>query len=351
MKLRFIVTLFLLFSTAFAAHSADSDPSYRVRYRVTFEADWSSSTHPTDFPSGAHFSPLIGLTHRVEAIIWQSGQSASDGIEQMAETGATGILNNELTNIINNGDAEFLLLGQGIRQSPGSTSFEFEISQAFPLVSLASMIAPSPDWFVGINSLSLRQDGQWIDQLSIDLRAYDSGTDSGLTFVSSNADTNPAQAISRIIESPFVDSTPLGRFVFQLIETNANFPIAGYHSGLYYDPDRSGEGINLIISEQNQRRVAAMNWYTYDKSQQLWLVGNVDFEAGVDSLTFDVISTSGTEFGEAFFPQDVQNIPWGTVTLTFPACNRLIVNYNSDEFGTGQQELTKLLGVSDLGCQ
>ena len=351
MKRQFMLILFLILPLKFTAIANDFNPSFNARYRVTFEADWSSTTHPVEFPPGAHFSPLIGMTHRAAGRIWQSGEIASNGIELMAELGATGTLSDEVATLINTGNAEFLLQGGGIGQSPGSTSFEFDISQAFPLVSLVSMIAPSPDWFIGVNGLNLRQDGQWIDQLSVNLLAYDSGTDSGLTFISSNDDTNPAQPISRITEPPFADNTPLGRFVFQRLETNGNFPIQGVHSGLYYDPARSGEGINLIISEQDQRRVLAINWYTYHNNQQFWLTGNTDFEAGIDSLTIDIFSTQGSGFGPEFNPENFELVPWGTVTLTIPSCNRIIIDYrNNDEFGSGRQELIKLLGVADLDC-
>ena len=351
MRQQIIPTFLVLFLSVVNADGAGFDPAFRAAYRVTFEADWSSQTHPLDFPSSAHFSPLVGMTHRSQASIWQAGQIASNGIELMAELGGTGVLSDEISTIINTGHAEFLLQGQGVGQSPGSTSFEFDVSQSFPLVSLVSMIAPSPDWFVGVNSLNLRENGDWVDQMSIDLMPYDAGTDSGVSFSSSNANTDPAQRISRITETPFSNSVPLGRFVFQLIDTSSNFPISGYQSGLYYDPDRSGEGINLIISEQGSRRTAAFNWYTYNTNKQLWLAGNVEIEAGADNLVIDVIRTEGTGFGQAFNSDDIQTVPWGTVTLSFPACDKIIVDYSSGEFGSGRQELTKLLGVSDLACQ
>jgi hypothetical protein len=73
---------------------------------------------------------------------------------------------------------------------------EFDISQAFPLVTLVTMVAPSPDWFVGVTSLELFRNGQWVDEVRVDLSAHDAGTDSGPTYRSPDQATIPRQPIS-----------------------------------------------------------------------------------------------------------------------------------------------------------
>src|SRR5574339_964102 len=62
-------------------------PAPTARYRVTFEATWDASTHPTDFPPNPHFSGLIGGTHRGTVSFWRDGGLATDGIRLMAERG------------------------------------------------------------------------------------------------------------------------------------------------------------------------------------------------------------------------------------------------------------------------
>src|SRR5688500_14268429 len=42
-------------------------------YRVTFDSTWSATTHPQDFPSNAHFSGLIGGTHKAAVTFWEPG--------------------------------------------------------------------------------------------------------------------------------------------------------------------------------------------------------------------------------------------------------------------------------------
>ena len=66
---------------------------------------------------------------------------------------------------------------------------------------MASRLIPSPDWFVGLDSLDLCRGGDWLDQLSVDLDPHDAGTDRGLTFTSPNWVQDPAKPISRINSS------------------------------------------------------------------------------------------------------------------------------------------------------
>ena len=195
--------------------------SATARYRVRFNATWSARTHPNDFPSTPHFSGLIGGTHNDDVNFWGPGQNATPGIKSMAETGGQSLLAGEVRDAIQLGTAEHVLRGGGIGRSPGSTSLQFEISQDFPLVTLVSMIAPSPDWFVGVHGLSLLEAGDWLEERTLELFPYDAGTDSGVTFNSPNARTAPPEPIRRITEPPLGDgrtASPLGTFTFTRVE-------------------------------------------------------------------------------------------------------------------------------------
>lgn len=188
--------------------------SGQATYQVEFDATWSAATHPTAYPRGAHFSPLIGATHDASVSLWQPGGMASSGIEQMAETGGTSILRRVIGGLAG---ADQILSGSAIG-SPQSTTFEFNLDAEHSLVSLVTMVAPSPDWFVGVHDLDLRPSGRWTTSQTIDLFAYDAGTDSGPGFVSSNQDTNPQEPIA-LLGSPFSGASegPLGTFTFTLI--------------------------------------------------------------------------------------------------------------------------------------
>ena len=190
------------------------------RYQVVFQSTWSEATHPTDFPDNAHYSGLIGGTHAAAVRFWREGSLASEGIRQMAERGRKSPLDGEVMQAIAAGVAQFLLSGPDLDTSPASTGMEFEMSQAFPLVTLVTMVAPSPDWFVGVDSLPLFVDGQWVEEIRVDLYAFDAGTDSGDSYESPDEESVPRGPISRLAGYPVSSGgavAPFGTFTFRRI--------------------------------------------------------------------------------------------------------------------------------------
>ena len=189
-----------------------------ARYRVVFDATWSASTHPTNFPGGAHFSPLIGAVHNDSVTFWVLEGVATPGIESMAETGGTATLAAEVRAEIP-GEALAVINGSGTRSPGGATIQTVTLREDFPLITLVTMIAPSPDWFVGVSGLSLRDDdGDWVEELEVVLYPLDAGTDSGPAYTSANDDTRPKEPIRGLQgERPFSDE-PIGTFTFVLTD-------------------------------------------------------------------------------------------------------------------------------------
>ncbi len=198
--------LFLLLAALLAAPAIA-----QTTYSVRFDSEWSAATHPSSFPPNPHMSPLIGGTHDSSYSMWGPGQTARNGMEIMAESGGTALLQSEVNARITFGNAFSVINGGGIGVSPGSVTTTFEITGAYPLVSLVSMIAPSPDWFVGVHDLSLVENREWISEITVDLFPYDSGTDSGSGYTSANADTNPAEPITALTGGPFLVNGQLRR--------------------------------------------------------------------------------------------------------------------------------------------
>jgi hypothetical protein len=189
-----------------------------ARYRVTFDATWSASTHPSETPRVPHFSGLIGATHREPQRFWEAGALATEGIRAMAEMGRKTPLDQEVVAAIAAGGAQHLLSGGSIDLSPATVALDFEISRDYPLVTLVSMVAPSPDWFVGVSGASLLDGGDWVPERVVSLRPWDAGTDSGVTFESRDRATVPREPIARITTGPLVvgaDVPPMGTFTFR----------------------------------------------------------------------------------------------------------------------------------------
>ncbi|MFO1500521.1 MAG: spondin domain-containing protein [Verrucomicrobiota bacterium] len=128
---------------------------YTARYEVIFDATWSQTTHPQDWPAPGHWSGLVGAVHNDRVQFFQEGQTASEGIRLMAERGQQDTLLNEVAPALQSGAAQFQLRGQGISVSPGMARLTFPepVRRDWPLVTLCSMVAPSPDWFVGVAGL------------------------------------------------------------------------------------------------------------------------------------------------------------------------------------------------------
>jgi len=82
------------------------------------------------------------------------------------------------------------------------TGIDVEVTANFSKVSIITMLAPSPDWFIGIDSLDLCDSGKWRESMNITmLPPWDAGTEDGTAFSISNAATNPPVNIFQITNS------------------------------------------------------------------------------------------------------------------------------------------------------
>lgn len=222
-SMRIIVAAASLLLVATACDDSTNDPPpASAQYQLAFKTTWSAATHPTDFPISPHFSGLIGASHKSETHLWQAGELSSPGIKNMAETGSKSPLGEEIDALIASGEACLKISDVGINYpSPETVTLTLTVTRDCPIVSIVSMIAPSPDWFVGVDSVRLYEDGAWVNQKVIELYPFDAGTDSGPTYASPNAVTSPPETISRIEGDPFLNGgsvAPLGTFTFSRLD-------------------------------------------------------------------------------------------------------------------------------------
>ncbi len=186
-----------------------------AEYSITFNATWSKASHPTGFPSNPHFSPIVGMVHNSSTSLFETGTKASTGIERMAEDGQTPALVEEIRKKIKAKTVQEYFVGNGIPSSPGKTSITCSMQPSFPLVSIASMIAPSPDWFVSVRNINLFEDGAWVDRKEVHVRVYDAGTEAGNTFKFDNPSEDGI--IHRITTAPLAKNgvvPSMGTFTF-----------------------------------------------------------------------------------------------------------------------------------------
>lgn len=213
----------ILILIVFASNWITIAQNSTATYSVVFESNWSQNTHPHpngNFPSTAHWSDLVGATHNDQATFLALGEISSPGIENVAESGSNSVFFSEINTEISNGTGYSLIEGPGLNNDLGTIAIdEITTTNDFPLLTLVSMIAPSPDWMIAINSVSLLDAGDdWINEITLDLYPYDAGTDSGTDYSSSNMNTNPQEPISSLQDVFPFSSEKIGTITITLEE-------------------------------------------------------------------------------------------------------------------------------------
>uniref|UniRef100_A0A670I0G3 Spondin 2 n=1 Tax=Podarcis muralis TaxID=64176 RepID=A0A670I0G3_PODMU len=153
-----------------------------ARYTIIFTGKWSQASFPKQYPlfrPPAQWSSLLGAAHNSDYNMWKMNEFASNGMRDFAERGEPWALMKEIE-----AAGEKIQSIHGIFSAPaistgtGQTAADLEVHPRHPLVSIAVRIVPSPDWFVGIDSLNL-----------------------GFTFSSPNFATIPQDPVTEITSS------------------------------------------------------------------------------------------------------------------------------------------------------
>ena len=145
----------------------------------------------------------------------------------------------------------------------------------------------------------------------------------------------------------------------QYASTSQPLPISGYQSGNYYDPNHSGEGIQIEVGEtaSTGTRVITVAWYTFDASGiPYWLYGTGTFSTGANTAAVTMAYASNGGFAGDFGKATVAQ--WGTLNVNFPDCNTMNFSYASAAglpsgvpSGSGSKSWTRLTTLNGLTCQ
>ena len=206
------------------------DTAETARYELTIINDWNAEAYPMNFPDDAHFSWLGGATHNSSVSFWKPGEVVSPGMQEMAETGVVEILvNQEVQAAMDQGTAfskvyEKIYTPEKPQIAPGSRTTSLEMNRDYPLVTLATMLGASPDWFVGVSGLSLMENGVWLEEITVDLPLYDGGSREGWIPVMGGPEIIPPDPVKLITYEqgkgygPATEPHIIGQFVFKRIE-------------------------------------------------------------------------------------------------------------------------------------
>ncbi|XP_063221755.1 spondin-2-like [Bacillus rossius redtenbacheri] len=169
-----------------------------VTYRLVLDTHWTRELFPKQYPETrppAQWSKLVGRCHDASFRVFREGEQAdlalrifsstgqSDGLEALSQSHA-GVFD------------EFS--GAAIPAGRGRAEAGFFSDGNHSLVSVVVRIIPSPDWFIGLDSVDLCHKGYWIDALSLEVGPMDAGADDGFTFSAPNWPSDPRARVTRI---------------------------------------------------------------------------------------------------------------------------------------------------------
>ena len=166
---------------------------------MTFQGAWTTTVTAGGVPSGAHFTTLIGGVHNAGVTFLREGGMATAGVESMAELGGTSTLAAAVRAASPNALSVLQGSGGNIGPTGSSTINTVTLTTDHPRITLLSMVAPSPDWFVGVSGFSLLDaQADWLPSRTVNLYPWDAGTEVGTEFSLSNAATSPQETITSL---------------------------------------------------------------------------------------------------------------------------------------------------------
>ena len=313
----------------------ESDPTVEVHseatYSVSFRGLWTTSVTSGGLPGGAHFTRLIGGVHNAGVTFLRDGGRASAGVEFMAELGGTSTLANQVRAA--EPDALAVLLGSGNIGPTGSSTIDsVALTTDHPRVTLLTMIAPSPDWFVGVSGLSLLDaQGEWTASLTVNLYPWDAGTEEGTEFSLSNPETRPQGVITSIRGMGKFSNDPIATMTFTLQSVKTAEPpppellVSTLVSGLSipWDLDFTPDGTMLFTEKRGVLRSRGADGTIRRVNAEmgdLFAVG----ETGLMGIVVDPDFASNRRFYtcQGHVGPEVQVIAW-TMNAAYTAATRV----------------------------
>ena len=357
-----LLTLATLLVIAPASAQAQGN-AQSATYTVTFTGKFAGAALASgvSVPSGEHFTTLIGAVHNGSVTFWSDGGTASAGIESMAEVGGTSTFKSEINAAMPNALA---VIEQSIASGGTATAtVDITLTTDHPLVTLTSMVAPSPDWFVGVSELSLRNtaDDGWQQSLTVDLFPYDAGTEEGTEFSLTNDATSPQGTIASIKGTGKFSNEPIATLVFDLLAA----PVITTTSPILVPENETA--VATLTASDDDTPIADLTWtipsgadggadadhFTLSEGGILAFSAAKDYEAPDDADadgTYEVTVqvSDGTETDSADLVVTLENVVElttfsGPTIVTFAengATRVATFSYSSDEDRDGIQWLT-----------
>jgi peptidyl-prolyl cis-trans isomerase A (cyclophilin A) len=136
----------------------------------------------------------------------------------------------------------------------------------------------------------------------------------------------------------------------------SGFPVLALHAGSWFDPDKSGRGFVVEVTQAapgtsaSNQPLMVVYWYDYFEGRQVWMNGAQAFQWGASEVTVPLQITRGGQFGAAFAPNQVEtDASWGRVTIRFTGCDRGQFRFESS-YGNGEYSLRRITVPNGSRC-
>jgi hypothetical protein len=127
----------------------------------------------------------------------------------------------------------------------------------------------------------------------------------------------------------------------------------GGATGQWYNPARNGEGFYIEIIDTGSGNQIGVAMYSYDADgDPLWVVGNVVIGANDEIVAIPVFEFNGPVWGSGYDPDDLNTIPFGTITVRFPNCDSALFSVQPDgALQAGDYTLVRLTSIEGVDCK
>jgi len=181
----------------------------------------------TNLTQGINFTPVIAASHDMDTSIFHVAQVASAELTALAEGGSIA----DMATLLNTANADVIENpNSGLLGASTTTSFDLINSTGNDYLSIAAMMLPTNDGFVGLDSWEIPSEA---GTYTVYLNAYDAGTEANDELI---VDGSGAAGTPGIPAAPGGDAGTGGSGVTDA-QSNASIHI---HRGVLGDTDLSG---------------------------------------------------------------------------------------------------------------
>jgi len=137
------------------------------------------------------------------------------------------------------------------------------------------------------------------------------------------------------------------------VNTQADLILAdGQATAQWYNPERNGEGFFVEIFVVGNDDWISIAMFTFDENgEQMWLTGAAELNSGQTFITIPVNRFDGPVWGPDYDMGDLNIIPFGEISVSFPTCDTGMFQVITDgELTNGNYSTIRLTDVKGIDC-